>query len=269
MNNKRVWSSAFRRLSILPLLALSTLGLRAASTTLTPSADATLFEVNPGNSAGGDSFFISGTTQNRTRNRALLQFDIASAVPAGSQITSVGLQLEVTRVPGDGFEASLFGLHLALRPWGEGNTIVDDNMGGLGAPAAPGDATWLDRFHDSMQPWTVPGGAAGIDYKTDFSGSVFLFATDVYQVEGTPDLVADVQSWLDNPGSNFGWMLISSSEEIPFTARRFASSEDPNGGGPVLFIDYEPIPEPATWSFLAITAFLVALRLRKRPRSRP
>lgn len=241
----------------------------AASTTLTPSADATLFEVNPQYSAGGDDFFISGTTQNRTRNRALLQFDIASAVPAGSQITSVGLQLEVTRVPGDGFESSLFGLHLALRSWGEGATVVDDNFGGLGAPAAPGDATWLDRYHGAGSlSWAAPGGAAGMDYRPEFSGSVFLFGTDVYNFEGTPDMMADVQYWLDHHESNFGWMLISGSEELPFTARRFASSEDPNGGGPVLFIDYEPIPEPATWALLGAGALVLAVLRSARRRSR-
>src|SRR2546426_12346364 len=75
----------------------------AESVTLNPSADATLFEVAPTNSAGGAGYFISGMTQNQMRNRALLQFDIAGAIPSGSQITSVGLELEVIRQPGCGF----------------------------------------------------------------------------------------------------------------------------------------------------------------------
>src|SRR5688572_14303488 len=127
----------------------------AESAVLAPSADASLIQVSPDNSAGGSGFFLSGTTQNRTMNRALLQFDIASAIPAGSQITAVGLQLEVTRQPSDGFEASLFGLHRMVRSWGEGSTVVTENAGGRGAPASPGDGTWAHRF-DFDTPWFMP-----------------------------------------------------------------------------------------------------------------
>src|SRR5207244_575593 len=38
--------------------------------------------------------------------------------------------------------------------------------------------------------------------------------------------VNDIQTWLDNPASNFGWILISRSEEVSQTARRFGSRED-------------------------------------------
>jgi PEP-CTERM motif len=252
-----------------PWAGAGLLGLMLAATSwadtavLNASADATLFEVNPNNSAGGDVFFLAGTTQNRTRTRALLQFDIASALPAGSQINAVGLQVEVTRRPSDGFEASLFGLHRVLRSWGEGTTIVDDNAGGLGAPAMPGDATWLHRFAFS-DLWGAPGGAAGIDYKSEFSSSLFIFDLDLYEFEGTPDMIADVQYWLDNPTNNFGWMLRTQSEEVPFTGRRFASREDPNGGGPRLIIDYTVVPEPGTVALCGLGLLCLAGRHWRR-----
>jgi hypothetical protein len=236
---------------------------KAESAVLTPSADASLIEVSPNNSAGGSGFFLSGTTQNRTMNRALLQFDIASAIPAGSQITSVGLQLEVTRQPSDGFEASLFGLHRMLRSWGEGGTVVTENPGGLGAPAGPGDATWAHRFAFDT-PWAMPGGAAGTDFAPTFSSSTIIYGVDVYNFEGTLDMIADVQAWLDNPGTNFGWMLKSQSEELPFTARRFASREDPNGAGPLLFIEYQLIPEPGTWALLGTAAVVFGIPSLRR-----
>ena len=54
--------------------------------------------------------------------------------------------------------------------------------------------------------------------------------------------MADVQTWLDDPTTNFGWMLIGQAEEANFTARRFASHED-TGRAPYLVIDYVPPPE--------------------------
>jgi hypothetical protein len=245
------------------LLCACALPGRGETVTLTPQADTTLFEVSPNNSAGGAGFFNSGTTQNETRNRALLRFDIGEAVPAGAQITGVGLQVEVTRVPGDGFEPSVFGLHYMLRSWGEGEEIPMDNPGGLGAPAMPGDATWLHAFAFDT-PWAMPGGASGIDYRETFSSSTLIYGVDVYNFEGTLDMIADVQSWLDNPNANHGWMLISQAEDVPFTARRFASSEDPNGGGPQLFIEYTLIPEPGTWALLAMGAVCLVPAIRRK-----
>jgi hypothetical protein len=251
---------------VLALAQFIAVSSSAEQIALGASADATLFGVNPLNSAGGDTFFLAGTTQNHTTNRALLLFDIAGAIPAGAQINSASLNVDVTRRPGCGFESSFFGLHRMLRSWGEGNTVVTDNNGGLGAPAEPGDATW-DYRHAFSDPWATPGGAAGIDYVTDFSSLAFVFDVDLYQFEGTPETRADVQFWLDHPESNFGWMLKGESEELAFTARRFASSED-FSGGPQLIIDYTPVPEPGTLALGAIAALLLCFhrKLRKNLR---
>src|SRR5207249_7454081 len=48
---------------------------------------------------------------------------------------------------------------------------------------------------------------------------------------------ADAQAWLNNPATNFGWMLITESERTPESARRFGSREDPSHA-PVLVIGY-------------------------------
>ncbi|MFM1770427.1 MAG: hypothetical protein RJA22_2956 [Verrucomicrobiota bacterium] len=236
----------------------------AASITLTPGADATLFEVNPNNSAGGADFFIAGTTQNRTRNRALLWFDIASALPTGAQITGVNLQLEVTRRPADGFEPALFGLHRMLRPWGEGSTIPLNNPGGLGAPAGAGDATWLNAFHASSA-WAEPGGANGLDYDSVVSAGAFIYGLGSYQFEGTQDLINDVQGWLTQPQSNFGWMLRVEDEDLPFTARRFGSRTDPVNT-PRLTIDFVVVPEPGPTALAGLGLALLGIRWwRSRP----
>jgi hypothetical protein len=50
-------------------------------------------------------------------------------------------------------------------------------------------------------------------------------------------LVADVQTWLDNPGVNFGWVLLTEREEVSETSRRFASRED-TARAPELIVEY-------------------------------
>jgi hypothetical protein len=215
---------------------------RADSVTLFPSADCTLFELVPSNSLGGVTWISAGTTQNGNTNRALMKFDVAAAVPPGSTITDVGLKVWVTRTPVDGNADSLFSLRRVLRPWNEGSNLpADPNYPGLGGPAAPGDATWIhNAFGESA--WTIPGGQEGVDFAAGFSSSTFIggITAEGYFFE-SGGAIADVQSWLDDPSSNFGWMLKTEEEDVNFTARRFGSRElgDPFES-PQLTISYLP-----------------------------
>ena len=213
----------------------------AATLALLPDADATLIEIVPTNSAGGADFFTAGTTQNRTRNRALLRFPIASALPSNAVITGAGLTLQVIRNPGEQSPASVFGLHRVLRDWGEGSTLPDYNLGNgggaWGGPAATNNATWSHRFAFTTNTWSSPGGAAGGDFDPAFSSSVIIELIGSYYFESTLDMTADAQHWHDHPEQNFGWMLLSEGEATPFTARKFGSRENP-GAEPVLAVDY-------------------------------
>jgi hypothetical protein len=67
-------------------------------------------------------------------------------------------------------------------------------------------------------------------------------------------MVADVQSWLDDPASNFGWLLLG-DETTSLTARRFDTREAPNSAlRPALEITFSgsAVPEPSTYSMLAV-----------------
>jgi hypothetical protein len=206
----------------------------AARLLLIPVADTTLISARPTNSAGGADFFNSGTTQNVTSNRALLRFAIAAHVPSNAFVTSAALTLNVLQQSITDPQPSVFGLHRVFRPWGEGTNAPTR---GLGLPAALGDATWLARFAGTADTWATPGGAADPDYAVPFSSSAFVSDPALYLFESTADSVADVQFWLDHPESDFGWMLISESEDVAMTAKQFASREY-TGLEPQLALDY-------------------------------
>ena len=216
--------------------------VRADEVTIFPSADATLIELKPTNSLGGAGWISAGITQNGNTNRALIKFDVAAAVPAGSTIIDIGVKVWVTRTPVDGNADSLFSLRRMLRPWNEGAALPEDPLyPGLGAPAQPGDATWTHASWGT-NAWTVPGGQQGVDFAAGFSASAGIAGkkTDGYLFE-SGGMIADVQLWLDHPEQNFGWMLKTEEEESIFTARRFGSREleDPFES-PQLIITYLP-----------------------------
>ena len=78
-----------------------------------------------------------GTSGGGIRQRGLLTFDVAAAVPAGSLIQSVQLKINVEQAPSDDPVISNFGLFRLLRPWAEM------------------EATWNNRL--SNTPWAAPG----------------------------------------------------------------------------------------------------------------
>ena len=234
-------------LSIFGLIGGLALGFHAGqvlaeSVTVTAVADTTLIEDAPDNNLGGALIVNAGTTQTFKRNRGLFRFDFAGRIPPGSRVEKVDLILEVTGQPKEEQNASSFGLHRVLKPWGEGDKSSPDLIHpGLGAPATAGEATWKHRFAFTTNAWTIPGAAATNDYTPEASSETFVYGLgdSPYTFVSTPRLVADVQTWVDNPAANFGWILISQSEELNFTARRFASREDA-GREPYLVIEYVP-----------------------------
>jgi len=256
-----------RRLTAACLLAIGSAfcSARGEEVSLTSSHDTSLIEVAPNSNNGGQGWVLAGTTQNGTRNRGLFQWDFTGVIPPGATILSVDLALAVTRVPDASRVDSSFSLYRMLVPWGEGNKVAIENRGGQGAPATAGEATWNDRLLGSAS-WGAPGGAPGVDFLANSSGSQYI-----YDVGRSPyhftELVGDVQGWVNNPQSNFGWMLISDDETTPFTARRFGSREEPFGNVPTLTIDYELVPEPGTFWLcgLGLAAFGIG-RWRRIPK---
>ena len=223
---------------------LLTFGLtdsRAGSVTLPSVADTTLSENYPSNNFGALIFVNAGTTQNQTRNRGLFRFAPADALPRGARITQANLVLEVRHTPSGGYAFADFTLHRLLRDWGEGRgaSPANGNTPGAGSLALIGEATWQAPFALTPEFWAAPGALATHDYVTLPSSSQTIYGLNdsPYTFASTDRMIADVQDWLDQPAANFGWILVCETEGTPFTARRFASREDPNYG-PQLQLDY-------------------------------
>ena len=240
---------------------------RGDTLALQPAADTTLIGIAPNNNLGAAEFFNSGFNGRGYESRALLSFDLSS-IPAGSKINSAALTLEVIREPAEIPTDSYFAFYRMLRPWGEGTKTYPGISPGMGSPATAGDATWNDRFYGMNAPWAAPGGAIGVDFASSITAEVpigGLFGSP-YQVPGDAGLATDLQFWLDHPDQNYGWILLTESTDFLHTARAFASREDPLGRGPLLDIDYTPVPEPSATLLLALCSGLFALlpRLRRR-----
>jgi hypothetical protein len=204
------------------------------------SQDNTLYQSATGSvSNGAGQVFFTGRTSTFTNSvrRALIAFDVAGSVPAGSTIDSVTLTLHLIRTP---FSVDFFpiALHRVLASWGEGTS---DATGGAiggeggGAPATPGDATWLHRFYNTVF-WTTPGG----DFAPNQSASIFVSGVAFYTWGPTDAMRDDVQGWLDNPAGNFGWMLRGDEVTLE-SARGFDSRQSLTAANrPVLTVQYTP-----------------------------
>ncbi|MHC4709527.1 MAG: DNRLRE domain-containing protein [Planctomycetota bacterium] len=210
---------------------LSAAGANNSTVVLTPVKDNTLFSTGTTSNGAGE-FVFSGRTGGGTMQRAVLAFDVAGALPAGAKITEASLTLSLVQT-NSGPQAH--SLHRVLADWGEGTS---SSGGGSGAPATPGDATWLHTFYPD-QFWVDPGG----DFSATVSSTQTVGSAGVaYTWPSTSQMVADVQAWLDSPGEDFGWLLTGNEAEVR-TAKKFASRESAQIElRPALTIEFDACP---------------------------
>jgi len=192
--------------------------------------DNTLYESSTGafSNGAGDHFF-AGTTASGGRRRGLLAFAIAGNIPAGATINNVRLKLHMSRtVSGTQFVK----LHRALSDWGEGPSNASGEEGGGAAPAT-GDATWIHRFFNTIF-WTTAGG----NFAATASDSQAVSNVGFYTWGSTPQMVNDVQTWLNAPSTNFGWLL-RGVENAASNSKRFDTRENPDSNfRPLLTVNY-------------------------------
>ena len=197
-----------------PLLSQETISIVA-------DRDNTLYENSSGNVSNGSGAELFVGRINRATNfrrRALIHFDL-SQIPAGATIESVELDLFVSRsAPGSGNQSAA--LHKLTSDWGEGSSNAGVN-GGTGASTEDDDASWIHTFSPSST-W----GTAGGDFSASPSASITLGGVGAYSVSAS-GMADDVQGWLDDADSNFGWIILG-NETTARTAKKLESREASN-----------------------------------------
>ncbi len=198
--------------------------------------DNTLFENATGatSNGAGANFFVGKTNQfSDNLRRGVIAFDIVGNIPAGSIVTGAQLKLNMSKTISG---VQTIGIHELLADWGEGTSNAAGNEGG-GAPSTLNDATWVHTFFNSGF-WSSSGG----DYGGLPSASTSVEGIGSYTFGSTPEILTDVQNWLDNPGTNFGWILIG-DEITPANAKRFDTKENSIvANRPQLIVYYVPPP---------------------------
>src|SRR5262245_729503 len=207
---------------------------RVTPSTLTIGAarDNSIFSESPNNSDGASYDLFTGRTNQSggAYRRSLIDFDL-SAIPSGAVIDSVSLTMVMSGGspsglgPGGDFPQGYTGpipisLDRMLTNWGAGSSGAGMGNGGSVAPgtggppggsggashgfaATPGDATWTyNSFNTST--WTTPGG----DFVTTPSATQSANINPQYVTWSSAGLVSDVQGWVTNTTTNFGWMIV-------------------------------------------------------------
>ena len=235
-------------LAILPFTAFAW----ADTVTLQPVKDNTLYEpiaqdaFADKSDGAGPTMFVGkvkdadadpGTGTRPAVRRGVLAFGIAGSIPAGATINSVQLTLYADKVAVT--TAYNVTLNRLLANWGEGTSNTGNSQQGRGEPPTTGDATWHHTFYPD-QFWSIPGGV----YSLTASATRSVGNTGFYTWGSTSGMVADVQSWLNNPAQNFGWIVLG-NETTTQTTKRFGTRENTGQTGgvswrPTLVVGYTP-----------------------------
>jgi len=255
LNCGKLLRSVFTVAIIGGVLASAAVGDAQTTTTLNASKDNTLYEDTGGQISNGQGIYLfTGRTAPRGGSelrRGLIAFDLRS-IPANATVKEVTLVMFNSSPSAAAVNISL---HKVSRDWGEGASNAG-SPGGTGTQAQANDATWLHNLFNTSR-WAAAGG--------DFSGS----SSETTAINGTnrtytwsgAGLVRDVQSWITDPGANFGWAIIG-DEATAGNAQRFNTRE--NTSSPprltVIFDLATPTPTPTPAQLLNIST-----RLRVEP----
>lgn len=197
-------------------LAGSAFYTQATTVTLLPTADTSLRSSAPDDPLGNSNPLLVGVAKSpaTVTNHSLLKFDFSS-IPANATITGATLTVTIYR---SNTEPSNYDLNRVLVDWNEY------------------EATWNNR--NASTPWLLGGAQSGTEFVT--MPSVTAQVDDA--IFSSAGMIADVQLWVNNPGTNYGWIMIATGE-VTGTGKQLGSRE--SDSPPSLTIDYT-LSAPAT-----------------------
>lgn len=225
-----------------------TFSTNSITTTLFAVKDGTIFNnqaatsLNGNYGAGASELLQVGyASPSSMYARALVQFDLSS-LPSNAVIESVSLEFTLgssgTFVP----EIAVYKMN---QFWNEGTTsfcTYNNPCNTQGVAIAPGgtDVTWNETSYSGTgaNPWTTIGGSFSV---TASATSVDIGASTILYT--STGLKNDVQGWVSNSATNFGWILKTDFITNSSAMRRFRSREGAvvsgnNSTAPKLVITY-------------------------------
>ncbi|MEY2489106.1 MAG: hypothetical protein QOC70_1048 [Verrucomicrobiota bacterium] len=207
----------------------------ADTVSFVPQKDNTLYQDAAGQISNGQGpYLYAGKTGAAALRRGLVAFDLAS-IPTNATVTDATLSMALSQPSLNSTPVDI-SLTKASRAWGEGASNAGD-PGGAGIQAEAGDATWLHTFYDTSF-WITPGG----DFSATLSATTPVMQSGIYTWSGS-GLLADVQAWVSNSATNFGWVILG-NEIDSGRAQRFNTRENTNDP-PRLTVTYQlPFPSP-------------------------
>ncbi|MBI5361600.1 MAG: hypothetical protein HZA53_00385 [Planctomycetes bacterium] len=190
----------------LPMVLALAPALRANQLVLNPAAVHSVTAAVGFEYVGNCNLQVGFNTAYDIAHDGLVRFDLASSIPPGSRVNSAQLALD-----GIVLFTGTMNAHRITTAWS----------------ACPGTTTWTI-------PWSQPGG----DYLAS-SGTALIESSAPAVFASNPMLVADVQTWVDQPSSNHGWQL----RDPIYWAEAYYSV-----AGVTLSIDWDPpCPAPTTY----------------------
>ncbi len=161
------------------------------------SKDTTIYQNIDGRIANGSGqHMFAGKTNSDLLRRALVAFDVAGSIPAGAEVLSAELTLNMSRTRGG---PAIITVHQMPVDWGEGTSDAAGEEG-RGAGPRDNDATWIHSFFDS-QNWTQAGGY----FTAAESASLLVSDVGSYTWASNQDMVRNVARWLEFPaGASVG-----------------------------------------------------------------